>query len=140
MAFSKFRDSEGHLGIKPPWGILNAINLNTGEHEWSIPLGNYPQFQQKGDSDTGSESPTGPIVTAGGLAPTGASMGPNNFKFRAYDKDTDKLLWENSIPGITCSNASSYFIGKKQYVAVSVVGDLTNHGGYLMVYALPDIK
>lgn len=140
LAFSKFRDSEGHLGIKPPWGTLNAINLNTGEHEWSIPLGNYPKFQEKGAPDTGSESPTGPIVTAGGLVFIGANMGPNDFKFRAYDKDTGKLLWENSIPGNTGSNASSYFYGKKQYVAVSVAGDLSNIGGYLIVYALPMIK
>lgn len=140
LSNGKFRDSEGRLGIKPPWATLNAINLNTGNYSWSIPLGNYPHLQQKGEPETGSEGNTGPIVTAGGLLFIGANMGDYNFKFRAYDKDTGKLLWEKGIPGNTSSNASSYLSGKKQYVAVSVTGDEANPGGYLMVYALPDRK
>jgi quinoprotein glucose dehydrogenase len=67
LSNGKFRDSEGRYGIKPPWTTLNAINLNTGEYAWTIPLGNYPQLQQKGEPETGSEGNTGPIVTAGGL-------------------------------------------------------------------------
>lgn len=140
MAFSKFRDSEGRLGIKPPWGTLNAINLNTGEYEWTIPLGNYPLLQEKGAPETGSEGTTGPIVTAGGLVFIGASMGANNFKFLAYDKETGKLLWDSKIPAITTSNASTYLSGRKQYIAVSVAGDLANPAGYIMVYALPEKK
>jgi len=140
MAFGKFRDSEGRLGIKPPWGTLNAINLNTGEYEWTIPLGNYPLLQEKGAPETGSEGTTGPIVTAGGLVFIGASMGANNFKFLAYDKETGKLLWDAQIPTNTTSNASTYLSGKKQYIAVSVAGDLTNPAGYIMVYTLPDKK
>lgn len=136
----KFRDSEGRYGIKPPWATLNAINLNTGEYAWTIPLGNYPHLQQKGEPETGSEGNTGPIVTAGGLLFIGANMGPTDFRFRAYDKDSGKLLWDTSIPGSTTSNASTYKSGEKQYIAVSVAGDVANPGGYVMVYALPAAK
>ncbi|MBM3401601.1 MAG: c-type cytochrome [Bacteroidetes bacterium] len=136
----KFRDSEGRYGIKPPWATLNAINLNTGEYAWTIPLGNYPHLQQKGEPETGSEGNTGPIVTAGGLLFIGANMGPADFRFRAYDKDSGKLLWDTSIPGTATSNASTYMSGKKQYIAVSVAGDAANPGGYVMVYALTDAK
>uniref|UniRef100_UPI004049F483 pyrroloquinoline quinone-dependent dehydrogenase n=1 Tax=Daejeonella sp. TaxID=2805397 RepID=UPI004049F483 len=140
LSNGKFRDLKGRYGIKPPWTTLNAINLNTGDYEWSIPLGNYPHLQEKGEPETGSEGNTGPIVTAGGLVFIGANMGANNFKFRAYDKDTGKLLWDTQIPANTTSNASTYLSGKKQYIAVSVAGDLTNPAGYIMVYALFDKK
>lgn len=138
LSNGKFRDSEGRYGIKPPWATLNAINLNTGEYVWTIPLGNYPHLQQKGEPETGSEGNTGPIVTAGGLLFIGANMGGTNYRFRAYDKDTSKLLWDTSIPGSTTSNASTYKSGKKQYIAVLVAGDSENPGGYVMVFALPD--
>jgi quinoprotein glucose dehydrogenase len=49
-------------------------------------------------------------------------------------------LWDTLIPGSTTSNASTYKSGKKQYIAVSVAGDMENPGGYLMVFALPDGK
>jgi quinoprotein glucose dehydrogenase len=140
LSNGKFRDSEGRFGIKPPWATLNAINLDSGEYAWSIPLGNNPSLQQKGEPETGSEGNTGPIVTAGGLLFIGANMGGTDFRFRAYDKDSGKLLWDTPIPGSTTSNASTYKSGKKQYIAVSVAGDMENPGGYLMVFALPDGK
>jgi quinoprotein glucose dehydrogenase len=140
LSNGKFRDSEGRFGIKPPWATLNAIDLNTGEYAWSIPLGNYPKLQQKGEPETGSEGNTGPIITAGGLLFIGANMGGTDFRFRAYDKDSGKLLWDTPIPGSTTSNASTFKSGKKQYIAVSVAGDAENPGGYVMVYALPDQK
>ena len=137
MSNGKFRDSEGRLGIKPPWATLNAINLNTGDYTWSIPLGNNPALQEKGGPETGSEGNTGPIVTAGGLLFIGANMGGTDFRFRAYDKDSGKLLWDTPISGSTTSNASTYQNGKKQFIAVSVAGDVETPGGYVMVFALP---
>ena len=87
---------EGYPAIAPPWGTLNAINLNTGEYAWKIPLGEYPALVAKGMKDTGSENYGGPIVTAGGLVFIAAT----NFdrKFRAFDKQTGKLLWETTLP------------------------------------------
>ena len=66
-AYSFFTDPEGYPAIKPPWGTLNAIDLNTGEYVWKIPLGNYPERQKPGEAETGTENWGGPIITAGGL-------------------------------------------------------------------------
>src|SRR5260370_3660628 len=81
--YHKFLDPEGYPAIAPPWGTLNAINLNTGEYVWKIPLGESPELASKGRKDTGSENYSGPIVTAGGLLFIGAT----NFhkKFHAFD-------------------------------------------------------
>ncbi len=46
--YHKFLDSEGYPAVAPPWGTLNAINLNTGEFAWKIPLGEYPELAAKG--------------------------------------------------------------------------------------------
>ena len=65
--YHKFLDPEGYPAVAPPWGTLNAINLNTGEYAWKIPLGEYPELIKKGMPQTGSENYGGPIVTAGGV-------------------------------------------------------------------------
>ena len=93
--YHKFLDPDGYPAVAPPWGTLNAINLNTGEYAWKIPLGEYPELAAQGIKDTGTENYGGPIVTAGGLVFIGAT----NFdrKFRAFDKDTGKLLWETTM-------------------------------------------
>jgi quinoprotein glucose dehydrogenase len=69
--------------VAPPWGTLNAINHNTGEYLWRIPLGEYPELAAQGLKNTGTENYDGLIVTAGGLLFIGAT----NFdkKFRAFD-------------------------------------------------------
>src|SRR2546422_5040896 len=64
--YHKFLDPEGYPAVAPPWGTLNAINLNTGEYVWKIPLGEYPELAAKGETNTGTENYGGPIVTAVG--------------------------------------------------------------------------
>src|SRR6266436_3178737 len=94
--YHKFLDPQGYPAISPPWGTLNALNLNTGEYVWKIPLGEYPELAAKGWKNSGTENYGGPIVTAGGLLFIGAT----NFdkKFRAFDKSTGELLWEAALP------------------------------------------
>ena len=94
--YNKFLDPDGYPAVAPPWGTLSAIDLNTAEYAWQIPLGEYPELVAKGIRNTGSENYGGPIVTAGGLVFIGAT----NFdrKFRALDKKTGKLLWETTLP------------------------------------------
>src|SRR5260221_1664552 len=65
--YHKFLDSDGYPAVAPPWGTLNAINLNTGEYVWKIPLGEYPELVAKGMKDTGTENYGGPILNARGL-------------------------------------------------------------------------
>jgi quinoprotein glucose dehydrogenase len=132
--FSHFNDIEGRPAIKPPWGSLNAIDLNTGEYVWRITIGNHPELQEKGAPETGAEGYGGPIVTGGGLVFIG---GTRDKKFRAYDKDNGTLLWETTLPGVANATPCTYFSDGKQYVAISVAGDNENPAGSIMAFALP---
>lgn len=133
-AYTQFEDIDGHPAIKPPWGILNAINLNTGEYEWKVPVGNDSALQEKGAGITGLWSSPGPMVTAGGLVFLG---GTKDKKFFAFDKATGKLLWETILPGKGSSTPCSYMIDGKQYIALSVGGDKKNPAGYIIAFTLP---
>ncbi len=131
--FSHWYDPSGHPAIKPPWGTLSAINLNTGEYEWKIAIGNYPELQEKGAPETGTEGYGGPIVTAGGLVFIG---GTRDKKFRAFEKDTGKLLWETTLPAVANATPCTYMRDGKQYIAVSVSGYPENAAGSIMAFAL----
>lgn len=131
--FSHWYDPNGHPAIKPPWGTLNAINLNTGEYEWKIPIGNYPDLQEKEAPETGTEGYGGPIVTAGGLVFIG---GTRDKKFRAFEKDTGKLLWETTLPAVANATPCTYMSDGKQYIAISVSGYPENAAGCIMAFAL----
>jgi quinoprotein glucose dehydrogenase len=64
--YGKFLDPDGYPAVEPPWGTLNAINLDTGEYAWKIPFGEYPALAAQGLKNTGTENYGGPVVTAGG--------------------------------------------------------------------------
>ena len=138
--YHKFLDPDGYPAVAPPWGTLNAINLNTGEYAWKIPLGEYPDLVAKGVKNTGSENYGGPIVTAGGLVFIAAT----NFdkKFRAFDKATGKLLWEATLPLAGNATPITYATGGKQYVVIYATGGKSGRpaesGGIYVAYALPD--
>lgn len=133
-AFTHFNDIEGRPAIKPPWGILNAIDLNTGDYAWKVIIGNRPELQGNGAPETGAEGYGGPIVTAGGLLFIG---GTHDKKFRAYDKTSGELLWETTLPAVANATPCTYFSDGKQYVAISVAGDKQNPAGSIMAFALP---
>ena len=134
-AYGYFNDPTGHPAIKPPWGTLSAINLNTGELAWKIPLGNYPEWQKEGEPHTGTENYGGPVVTDGGLIFIGATR---DQKFRAFDKDNGKLLWEAELSGNGHASPSTYMIEGKQYVVISVTGDKDDPSGSIVAFALPN--
>jgi quinoprotein glucose dehydrogenase len=118
--YHKWLDPDGYPATAPPWGTLSAINLNSGEYAWKIPLGEYPELAAQGMKDTGSENYGGPIVTAGGLAFIAAT----NFdsKFRAFDKLTGKLLWETTLPLAGNATPITYALGGRQYVVIYATG------------------
>jgi quinoprotein glucose dehydrogenase len=137
--YNKFLDPEGYPAVAPPWGTLNAINLNTGEYVWKIPLGEYPELAAQGQTNTGTENYGGPIVTAGGLLFIGAT----NFdkKFRAYDKSTGQLLWETTLPFPGNATPASYEVDGRQFVVIAAGGGKvprSRSGGLYVAFALPD--
>ena len=118
--YNRFLDPDGYPAVAPPWGTLNAINLNTGEYAWKIPLGEYPELAAQGIKNTGSENYGGPIVTAGGLVFIGATN--YDRKFRAFDKDTGKLLWETTMINSGNATPATYEAGGRQYVVIAAFG------------------
>jgi len=136
--YKKFLDPEGYPAVTPPWGTLNAIDLNTGEYVWKIPLGAYPELAAKGMSNTGTENYGGPIVTAGGLLFIGAT----NFdkRFRAYDKSTGELLWETTLPFAGNATPATYEVQGRQFVVIAAGGGKdpkSRSGGIYVAFALP---
>jgi quinoprotein glucose dehydrogenase len=124
--YHRFLDKDGYPAVVPPWGTLNAINLDTGEYAWRVPLGEYPELAQKGMKKTGTENYGGPIVTAGGLVFIGAT----NFdkKFRAFNKDTGELLWEATLPLAGNATPATYMVNGRQYVVIYASGGYGRFG------------
>ncbi|MDR3689689.1 MAG: PQQ-binding-like beta-propeller repeat protein [Fimbriimonas sp.] len=137
--YRKFLDPDGYPAIAPPWGTLSAINLNTGEFAWHVPLGEYPELAAKGMKDTGSENYGGPAVTAGGLVFIAATN--YDRKLRAFDKATGKLLWETTLPFSANATPAVYMVDGRQFVVVCAEGSKSRpndpKGGVYVAYALP---
>ena len=111
-----FRDPENYPPLTPPWGTLNAIDLNKGEIRWQIPFGEYPELAAKGIKDTGSDNYGGPVVTASGLLFIGATS--FDKKFRAFDKLTGKLLWEATLPAAGNATPAIYEINGREFIVI----------------------
>ncbi len=137
VGYPQFRDHEGYPAIKPPWGLLNAINLNTGEFAWRVPLGEYPELTARGIPQTGTESIGGTIVTAGGLVFVAAAK---DERIHAFDKSTGELLWEHSLPAGGYATPSTYMVNGRQYVIIAAGGAgkmETKAGDAFVAFALP---
>ena len=142
--YNKWYDPDGYPAVAPPWGTLNAIDLNSGEYVWKIPLGEYPELAAKGVKTTGTENYGGPIATAGGLIFIGATN--YDKKFRAFDKDTGNLLWETTMVNSGNATPITYEVNGKQYVVIAAFGGYgspragvaaTPSGGAFVAFALP---
>ena len=135
--YNKFLTKEGYPAIKPPWGTLNAINLNTGEYEWKIPFGEFEELSKKGIPETGRENYGGPVTTAGGLLFIAASE--DGF-IRAYNKRTGKLLWKAKLPAPGIASPAVYSVNGIQYVVIACGG--SKWGGKssdaYIAFALPE--
>lgn len=117
--YDRFIDKDGYPGIKPPWGTLNAVNLETGKLLWKVPLGEYPELTKKGIPVTGTENYGGPVVTKGGLVFIAASK---DEKIRAFDKKTGQVVWEAQLPAAGYATPATYEINGKQYLVIACGG------------------
>ncbi len=136
--YKRFLDPQGYPAVAPPWGTLNAINLNTGEYLWKIPFGEYPELAARGLKNTGTENYGGPVVTAGGLLFIGATN--YDKKFHAYDKSTGQLLWETTLPFAGNATPATYSVKGRQFVVIAAGGgkDLRSpSGGVYVAFSLP---
>ena len=137
LAYPKLLDANGYPGCKPPWGLLNAIDLNTGKIAWRVPLGEYPELTVRGIPKTGTENFGGAIVTAGGLVFCG---GTRDIKIRAFDKSTGDELWSSPLPFGGFAPPATYQVNGKQYVIISATGGGkldTPTGDAYVAFALP---
>ncbi len=115
-----FIDPDGFPGVKPPWGTLSAIDMNSGQYLWRIPFGATEGYgTQFGGRNTG-----GAVVTASGLLFIGAT---SDRKFHAFEARTGRLLWETTLPAAGEATPAVYMAGGRQFVAIAAAE--RNQGG-----------
>ena len=137
--YKRFLDKEGYPGIKPPWGTLNAVDLNSGKLLWKVPLGEYPELTKRGIPITGTENYGGPLVTKGGIVVIAATK---DEKIRAFDKKTGKVLWEAALPAAGYATPATYMLNGKQYLVIACGGGKigSKSGDSYVAFALPDSR
>ncbi|MFB3904530.1 MAG: pyrroloquinoline quinone-dependent dehydrogenase [Acidobacteriota bacterium] len=136
--YARFWDPNRWPCTAPPWGLLHAVDLHSGEAVWRVPLGTVEELEARGVTQTGAPSLGGTIATAGGLV---FVAGTNDARFRAFDARTGTLLWEARLEAGGHATPATY-LGRngRQYVVIAAGG-----GGYfskkvsdaLVAFALP---
>jgi quinoprotein glucose dehydrogenase len=117
---------------RPPWGTTEAVDLFTGKIAWDVPLGTLVP-----DKQTGSINLGGPMVTAGGLVFTSATIDPH---LHAFDSATGKELWSYDLPASANATPMTYTWKGKQYLVICAGGHgklNSKQGDYVMAFALP---
>ncbi len=116
----------------PPWGTLNALDLNRGQLLWQVPLGSMD-----GKATHGSIGLGGPITTAGDLVFTAAARDPH---LRAFDSTTGQLLWTGGLPVPAQATPMTYLWQGTQYLVIAAGGHGsfgTPQGDYVVAFRLP---
>lgn len=136
VGFGRFKDDRGYPVMNPPWGTLNAIDLNSGEYLWKIPLGHEEGLNDPEHPVSGVENYGGPVITAGGILFIAATK---DEKFRAFDMRTGELLWETDLPAGGYATPATYTVNGKQYVVIACGGGKmgTKSGATYLGFALP---
>jgi quinoprotein glucose dehydrogenase len=136
--YRKFLDPEGYPAVMPPWGTLNAIDLNTGQYLWRVPLGEYPALASGQGAATGSENYGGPVLTSSGVLFIAATL--FDRKLRAFDSSSGELLHEWQLPYAGTATPAIYSIAGRQYVVIATTGDRDAsgpQGSAYVAFALP---
>jgi glucose dehydrogenase len=122
-----FNDPQGYPCSAPPWGEIMAINADTADVVWRVPLGEYKELTAKGIPKTGVPNAGGSIATAGGVLFVGATT---DRTFRAFDSRSGKELWSVELPNNSIATPMTYRAKNgKQYVVTEFSAGLNifNH-------------
>jgi len=133
MRRKAFTSALGIPCVKPPWGMLTAVDMEHGTIRWQVPLGDTPGIPV----NLGTPGLGGPIVTASGLVFIAASL--LDRQLRAFDSDTGKLLWDTKLPAGGQATPMTYAIDGRQYIVIAAGGYKgdSKRGDYVIAYALP---
>jgi quinoprotein glucose dehydrogenase len=134
--------------VKPPWGRITAIDLNTGDHVWMIPNGEAPEAVRNNPalkgidlSKAGQPERSPLLVTktllfgADGSGLFNAGPGGGGKTFRAIDKKTGAIIFEMKLPASTTGVPMTYMFNDRQYIVVATGARGTP--GELVAMALP---
>ena len=121
----------------PPWGVLAAVNLRTGELVWRRPHGTTRDLAPGGLAlEFGTPTLGGPIVTGGNLIFIAAAM--DNY-LRAFATESGAELWKARLPAGAQATPMTYVFEGRQYVVIAAGGHGsmgTAKGDHLLAYAL----
>jgi quinoprotein glucose dehydrogenase len=136
--YNRWLDPDGYPAVAPPWGTLNAIDLNTKKYVWKKPFGEFPALVQQGLRNTGSENYGGGVITKSGLFFIAATS--HDSKIRAFDKANGDVLWEATLPAAGNATPAVYEMNGREYVVIAAGGGKWGEpsGGSYVAYALPE--
>jgi quinoprotein glucose dehydrogenase len=127
--------------VKPPYGRITAIDLNSGDHKWMIANGDTPPAIASNPALAGVSLPRTGVPTRAGLLATRTLLFAGEGEggapvLRAHDKATGEILAEIALPGAQTGLPMTYVWSGKQYVALAV----SNRGqpAEIVALALPD--
>jgi quinoprotein glucose dehydrogenase len=133
--------------LKPPYGILSAIDLNKGDIAWQIAHGetpdnirNNPELKGLNIPRTGRPGLVGPLATKslviiGEAGVFTTPSGARGAMLRAYDKTTGKEVGAVYMPAPQSGSPMTYMLNGEQYIVVAVSGG--NYSGELLAFKLP---
>lgn len=136
--YNRWLDPDGYPAVAPPWGTLNAIDLNTKKYIWKKPFGEFPALVKQGLRNTGSENYGGGVITKSGLFFIAATS--HDSKIRALDKANGDVLWEATLPAAGNATPAVYEVNGREYVVIGAGGGKWGEpsGGSYVAYALPE--
>jgi quinoprotein glucose dehydrogenase len=133
--------------LKPPYGVMAAIDLKDGTLKWQVPHGdtpdnvrNHPALKGMDIPKTGQGGSVGVLVTktlviAGDPQVTNMPGRGRGAMLRAYDKNTGAPVGEVLMPAQISGSPMTYSIAGRQYIIVAVSGG--NYTGEYISFALP---
>ncbi len=136
--------------LKPPWGLITALDLNRGEILWQVPNSDTPEWIREhpalegvelgrtGQSDRGGLLVTKTLLFAGEGSGMFAAFGTGGPMFRAHDKATGEILWEFELPANQSGTPMSYEVDGRQFIVVAV--GAPDHAAEFVALALPEAE